>query len=347
MAFGLAVCALGITRRAAAFPTSRLVYARGPGAEQCPEQEAVRQAVATRLGYDPFFPASDKTIVARILRDSDRLRGEVELIDEHGVELGLREFSAEANQCEDLVRAMALSISIAIDPKSAETYAQGPPDEPLADSAKAPESAEPAPRRAPLPAPPSAASPPLAPTPKTLEYDARNEDTAPEPVARPLQWSAGLGVLGELGVVPELAPALFGFASARRGAWSLAIEGRGNLPASAERGGVSFSTSSYALDLAPCVHLGVAFACEVTALDWLSASGTQAAAQSGTSLSLLLGGRLGVEFPVASSVGVVADGEMLVNPWPERIVASGQGSAPLWREPALSGAFGLALAVHF
>ena len=307
----------------------------------------MRKAVATRLGYDPFFPASDKTIVARILRDSDRLRGEVELIDEHGVELGLREFSAEANQCDDLVRAMALSISIAIDPKSAETYAQGPPDEPPAESAKAPEPAEPAERRARLPATPLAPSPPLAPTPKTLDQGVSTRDTSRDAAASQRQWSAGLGVLGWFGVAPEAMPALFGFASARRRAWSLALEGRASLPATAERSEVSFSTSSYALDLAPCFHLGFAFACEVTALGWLKASGTQAAAQSGTSLSFSLGGRLGAEFPLTSSVGLVAQGEMLVNPWPERIVAAGQSSAPLWRASAISGDFGLALAVHF
>ncbi len=216
------------------------MYARGPGAEQCPEQDVVRKAVATRLGYDPFFPASDKTIVARILRDSARLRGEVELIDEHGVELGLREFSAEANQCDDLVRAMALSISIAIDPKSAETYAQGPPDEPPAESAKAPETAEPAEQRAPLPAPPIAPSPPLAPTPKTRNDDAPAPPASRHSEASELKWSAGLGVLGWFGVAPEPMPALFGFASARRGAWSLAFAGRASLPATTERSGVSF-----------------------------------------------------------------------------------------------------------
>lgn len=87
--------ALAWTPRAAAFPSTRSVYARGPGAEQCPDQAAVRKAVASRLGYDPFFPSSDKTIVARVLREGDLLKGQVELIDEHGAQIGRREFSAE------------------------------------------------------------------------------------------------------------------------------------------------------------------------------------------------------------------------------------------------------------
>src|SRR5436190_13499771 len=82
---------LACAGRAEAFPSTRLVYARGPGAEQCPDQAAVRKAVAVRLGYDPFFASSDKTIIARVLREPDRLKGQVELIDEHGAQVGLRE----------------------------------------------------------------------------------------------------------------------------------------------------------------------------------------------------------------------------------------------------------------
>ncbi|MEO6602920.1 MAG: hypothetical protein ABIQ16_23750, partial [Polyangiaceae bacterium] len=62
LALGGGLFASLLTPVAWAFPTSRLVYARGPGAEQCPEQSVVRAAVASRLGYDPFFPSSDKTI---------------------------------------------------------------------------------------------------------------------------------------------------------------------------------------------------------------------------------------------------------------------------------------------
>src|SRR5688500_17870579 len=74
------------------FPTSRLTYARGAGAEGCPEELTVRQAVAARLGYDPFFAAADKTIVARILRNREELRATVELVDDRGMVRGVREF---------------------------------------------------------------------------------------------------------------------------------------------------------------------------------------------------------------------------------------------------------------
>jgi hypothetical protein len=53
---------------ARAAPTSRLTYVRGPGAEKCPDEAELRRAVAERLGYDPFFPAANRTIVAEITR---------------------------------------------------------------------------------------------------------------------------------------------------------------------------------------------------------------------------------------------------------------------------------------
>src|SRR5689334_9833347 len=115
-AFALALGVFIYCAHAVAFPTSRLTYARGNGAESCPEEPTVRQAVAARLGYDPFFAAADKTIVARITRNRDELRATVELVDDHGIVRGVREFKARAGQCAELVATVALAISIAIDP---------------------------------------------------------------------------------------------------------------------------------------------------------------------------------------------------------------------------------------
>ena len=332
MALQLAVFALGITRGAAAFPTSRLVYARGPGAEGCPDQDAVRKAVASRLGYDPFFPSSDKTIVARILRDSDHLRGEVELVDEHGAQLGLREFSADANKCDDLVRAMALSISIAIDPKSAETYAQGPPDEPpSAEDSATPKPAEPAPP-SPPPHPEAHAAPKAVPhaAPPTTQHD--------------LVWSAGVGAMVMFGAAPKSTLGGLGFASARTGAWSLALEGQADLPVQDVQRNVKFRTSSYALSAVPCVHFGAAFACELTALGWINATGTEGAANSGTGWLFSVGARLGAELTLTRSFGLVAEADLLASPWRVQLKANQE---PLWETQTVSEGLGLAAAFHF
>ena len=329
LALGGGLLAALLAPAALAFPTSRLVYARGPGAEQCPDQAAVRDAVASRLGYDPFFPNSDKTIVARILRDEKGLRGQVELVDEHGAQLGLRELTAEADQCAELVRAMALSISIAIDPKSAETYAQGPPDEPETEAKEPSPEPEPvhpkATQAAPSEAKPKAASPRTARPPS-------------------VQVSAGVGVMGVFNDAPQATLAGLGFARLRRSWWSLALEGRVDLPVTQERTDVRFRTTNYALRALPCVHLGVAFACQVTSLGWLAAEGTATGGKSGSSALLSLGGRVGAELMLSPAIGVIGQAELLVSPWTVQLESEGQ---PLWRTERLNGGVGVAGALHF
>jgi hypothetical protein len=333
----LAGFALVLTRAAAAFPTSRLVYARGPGAEQCPDQDAVRRAVTSRLGYDPFFPGSDKTIVARILRDSDRLKGEVELVDEHGVELGLREFSAESDKCADLIGAMALSISIAIDPKSAETYAKGPPDEaPASEDAPEPEPANPGPMDAPPAAPKPSAPPAAAPH--------LNLVAAPRATPSAVAWSAGVGLAGAFGSAPKPTLGALAFGAGRMGAWSLAFEVRADLPVTDEQKGATFRTTGYALSALPCFHVGFAFACELTQVGVIQATGTEPASHSGSSLLFSLGGRVGSELALTPALALVAWADLFANPWPVRLVAQGSG---VWLTPTLAGDIGLATALHF
>ena len=86
----------------------------------------LRNAVSARLGYDPFFPWADRTIVARIEAEHGVVRGSVELLDEQGLVRGSRKLQARETQCEELVSGMALAISIAVDPTSLDRGGQTP-----------------------------------------------------------------------------------------------------------------------------------------------------------------------------------------------------------------------------
>lgn len=314
-----------------AFPSSRLVYVRGPGAESCPDQAAVREAVKKRLGYDPFFPSSDKTIIARVSRDAATLHGDVELVDEHGSQVGRREFSAPLAECEQLVRAMALSISIAIDPKSAETYSQGP--EAVADVEPAENQPHSAPPTAPAPAPPAVAlvTGPSAPEAK------------PTPARMPWLWSGGLGPTLQFGSVPQAAFGAAAFAELRRSVWSLALEAQFDWPVTTQEKGVELRSSSFALKLAPCGHWQSMFACQLTALRWLNATGS-ASGSGGSKPSLALGARLGAELPLGGSFSAIAYGDLLLTAVP---VSLNNGDQVLWETPLLSGGLGIAAVVHF
>lgn len=329
MRFGAVALVLLGARSALAFPSSRLVYMRGPGAESCPDQTTVREAVKKRLGYDPFFPSSDKTIVARIVRDANKLRGEVELVDEQGTQAGKREFSAEPDQCQQLVHAMALSISIAIDPNSAETYAQGPKEAPAADPAEKQQGSQPEPEAevpptpvvAPAPAPPAK---PAAESAQTL-------------------WSAGLGATFQVGSMPHVAIGATAFAALRMSIWSLSIEGELDAPMTTREKGVELRSYGGALKLVPCGHWKALFACQISALRWLAASGS-VTGLGGAAPSLALGARLGAELPLNSTFGVLGYGDLLLTALPVQLKSE---STELWKTPLFSGGLGIAAALHF
>jgi hypothetical protein len=135
-------------------PPVRLEYARGAGAEHCPEDAAVRSAVVARLGYDPFRDDAQRTVAAAIEGNKQRLRADVNLRDAAGAVTGTRRLVSDKNDCIELAAAMTLAISIAIDPQSL-TRPAPPPPPPTPP-------APPTPAPAATPAPGS--TPPAAPT---------------------------------------------------------------------------------------------------------------------------------------------------------------------------------------
>jgi hypothetical protein len=98
---------------------TRLEYARSDRAAACPDQTALKSAVAKRLGYDPFFPAARQTIAVEITDSDGSLRARMQLIDNDGIIRGSRELSERAEHCDELVASLALAISIALDPSAA------------------------------------------------------------------------------------------------------------------------------------------------------------------------------------------------------------------------------------
>jgi hypothetical protein len=124
---GIFIAATLVAPDARATPQLRLVYIREQGTESCPEEMNLRMSVASRLGYDPFSPTASGAIVARLSRREEALSGSVEIIDEQGISRGRRELESRDDRCDELSRAMALSISIAVDPEYSEREEEEPP----------------------------------------------------------------------------------------------------------------------------------------------------------------------------------------------------------------------------
>ncbi len=212
--FAVVVAAVAFAGSARAAPTSRLTYVRGPGAQACPDEATLRRAVADRLGYDPFFPTANRTIVAQIQRGPRGYAAELKILDDAGVSLGERALPTTTSDCGEVVKSLALAISIAID--DLETAA--PPAEPPKEPART----EP-------PPPDGEATPPAPPAPATLTPD---KTATPQESPRALGVALEVDGLGIAASAPAPTAGLGVGASLLWDFWSFGVAGRLELPAS-------------------------------------------------------------------------------------------------------------------
>lgn len=274
---------LFVDRDAAASPTSKLVYARAPGAEACPDETAFRATVATRTGYDPFFPFAKRTVVTRLDVVDPQFRARMEILDAHGRLVGEKTFVSTDGDCDELVRTLALAVSLAID---------------VADG---PEATESAPVDA-EPLPPPAPEPITVRSPEDVGSARMDPDRAVSDASRDSRprWTASLDTRGALGLGPGPSLGLSVGGGIRGEGWSAGLEGRwdaGTRGSVDPNGAVAISVVSGAATA--CAHLGVAFGCALAAVGRIGASSSGVVRPaSDDALFLAAGTRLGVELPM-------------------------------------------------
>jgi hypothetical protein len=270
-------------RSALADQTARLVYARGLGAEACPDEGALRTAVAARLGYDPFRPVAALTVIASVSRVGSVYSGDVRLLGERGDEVGLRSIGQGSERCDEIVATVALSISVAIDPLLLVRPPSAPPPPPPAASLAS---------DAPPPGPVAPAeSPPVPPV-----------RAAP---ARPVHPFVGFALVGSVLSAPAAAIGAALSAGGRVGMFSLAAEARADLPSPT---GTSKLSSFLVLGtVAPCVHASVVFGCAFASAGVLTAAANGITnPQTARAVYGALGPRAGVELPIGPHVALRA-----------------------------------------
>jgi hypothetical protein len=282
-------CALGLllaSSASLAAPSARLVYVREADAESCMDDAGLRGAVAARLGYDPFFAWAKVTVVAHVRKEIGAYHAEVTLVDEAGVSRGKREITSPGDDCAPLGTALALTISIALDPLSlvSKPIASDPP--PPVIEAEAPIAPPPAPITPPTPPVPIA--PPIAPRPAGES----------EPAWR--GW-IGIAALGSYGATPGIA---FGGAlrgSLVRGHFSLGIEARADAPTT------STATAAGAVKawlaqgtLLGCGRAAIVVGCGFISGGALVASGIVVAPHTAALPYGAVGPRIGVEWPLGA-----------------------------------------------
>lgn len=306
-------CAALVASRAIAAPApSRLSFAREVGAERCPDESALRAEVAARLGADPFVAVADREVVARIDRQGGRLHGLVELRTSGRVQ-GSRDLAIDSEDCAELVRAMALALAIALDPEHADTSATPPP-------------ATPSP--APLPVTP----PPAAPAPRPTAAPSR----PPEPPGPRVVPEVGASVAIATGLAPSTAIGFGAFVGVRRGAFSLAAEGRRDLPAT----GDGVRAALLAGSLVPCARFRWMLGCAVGSVGRMEAEGRT----EGRATWAAAGIRVGAELPLDARWFVRAHADALAT---LRRIELRLDGASVWTTPPLVGSAAVALGLRF
>lgn len=288
----------GTTPGRPAVRTARLVYVRGVG--ECPDESTVRNEVLARLGYDPFSEHAPRTVTASIARSPIGLKAHVELDDPASKVAGSRSLESVKSDCSELVSAMVLAISIAIDPTTL--------IRPSSPSTAAPPPTSSAPRETDA----ERISPPPAAT-------AERDSLPNAPAAGGLHGVVGALAGAGFGVTPgaSFAPrVLIGIESARL---AVDIEGRFHLPTEAVAGERAVRASLLLGAIAPCYRVEivarpalVARACAVLALGRMTGegSGVDVALTDATAYAAM-GPRGAVEVPVARRVALRLSADVL------------------------------------
>lgn len=324
-----ALVSVAATARADPLPI-RMEYARGSGAEACPDEEAIRIAVVGELLADPF--TEDATTVASVRIDGAPvgLEARVVLRGPDGASRGSRTLSSEARDCAVLARAVALAIAMAVDPGRFLGATEPEPREPTE--------------------PPTDVLPPAPPPPSAPVATEVPRPVRPTPAGAPLSAATHVTAALAVGTVPAPTPGLGLGARLLSGRWSIDLEARFDLPASTSApGGGRVSGSLLALGVSPCLRRPMFFVtvagCARAATGLLFGS-SEAVGQPGSDQSAWLGVglRASAEAMLSERLGVLLVVDGLYNVIRTRLRIDGEAA---WVAPPFAISPGAAVAVHF
>jgi hypothetical protein len=311
-------------------PRAHLEYLRDEGADACPDELALRNAAAARLGSDPFWPVAPLRISVVMEGAEGQLRARVLVRDaESGKRLGTRTLRSQDADCSELFAAMVLAVCIAIDPESATRD--------VVATSGAPGAADEAPR------PEAASGPPVSQRPSV---DAVARSAAPPSTNGRVEPQVTLGALLALGTSPMPAPGLFIGVALRYRAFSLGLEARGDLPIDKDLGrGELVQAAPLLIGAVPCVHFAGGLAlCPVGYVGALRGNSSTGDGDAQVTPLVLLGGRAATEVPLNRSFFLRVHADIVGNLTPTEIHVAG---VERWTTPAVAAATGLAAARRF
>jgi hypothetical protein len=300
---------------AAASPSAKLVYVRGSGAESCPAEAELRKAVAVRIGYDPFFTVAQKTVVAQVERIPKGYRSKVQIVGDDGNVRGERDLSTTGEDCLELVGALALAVSIALDDLDEAAPASRPTELPASKEAE------------PVKLVTLAPSADVAETPPPSRAPKREVHTA--------ELAMSLGPTVSIGTAPDAAAGASLAAALRWQTFALRLDIRGELPATKAmpRGG-RVGTNVVLATASGCVCGRIPFVC-LGAGSGVMFSATENITHPAHDRTALFVGtaRGGADLALSPSLYLEPFGEVGVNLLSPNVAVDGQTvyeTAPIW-----------------
>ena len=312
-----------IARAAAAAPLPTRLELHG--VDGCPTEQGLRDAVAVRLGTDPFAPSGAQRLVADVRRTAEGRQGYIQLWSAEETLAGERTLTGSGDDCRAFTEALALAISIALDPFA--PLAPPVPVERMVLEPKGQGTLGPA-------------VPPVdgAPAPIAARAEVAREQPASVPALR-----LGLGMTGGLGAAPS---ASFGLTLVAELLWahfSLGLAGRDDLPASATlAGGGQIQTALRVGELLPCARVGPFGICLVAALgsETANVGGSLVDTHVRSAFFSALGGRVFGELTFYGPLG----GQLAAEAWAPLSAQSVQvGGGTVWSSSAVAGALSASL----
>jgi hypothetical protein len=298
--------------------TARLVYDRGAGAEPCPDAARIEEAVAARLGYNPFVDQSELLLRISVSATGERLSARIEVRrGESGV--GERVLDGPADDCRELAESVVLATSIAIDPTALSRAPATDPESP----------------------PPIVAVPPQPQRPPEAAPAASRLEEAPSE----LSYGGRFGISGTLGTAPGPS---FGMRLEIDLRWthaSIGVAGRVDFPASERAGGGTVEGSVLLGEVSACGWMEPVFACGVAAVGAFRGVGRDLVdSRDVTKPHVGLGGRVGVEIPIYGAVSVRLQLDVLAAITQTTLLV---GDERVWTMAPVSGTFSALLGLRF
>jgi hypothetical protein len=296
-------------------PSVELVYSRAPGAERCPDQRGLRQAVIDRLGYDPFRASAERRMSVAIVPMGTTLTAKLSVESREGDFLGTQQLSGTPVDCLALSRALSLALSLAIDPRSLDAASEPAP--------------EPAPSRS------------------LVVSVVRPQPRLPAPEQR---WRAMLGISTALGAAPEPELGVHAGAQFRDRRFSFELDARADLPSATQSIAGPFASSLLVAELAPCYRpLWTLDVCALALAGLeLSTDSGQVGRHSSADSYAAAGGRLSAELVNWELLALRLSAD-LVAPFVRRrfVVDLPSGPGQLWNTPPVQGALALDVVLGF